>query len=456
MNKINLIISREYLTRVRKKSFIIMTILGPLLFGALMIIPAWLATREDKEQKTIGVIEYNDEDQPVPDSLMQFKGVIPDQEYLKFQYLGNTRLDDIKPIIAASDYYAILFIPHNVFTTGTVELYAKKQPSLSVVTHITKSLETYIRDAKLLKKHIPLDVINSARTPVHLKTIKLEKGGFEEQKLTNLRRGVGYISAFLIYFFIFFFGAQVMRGVIEEKTNRIVEVIVSSVRPFQLMIGKIIGIGLVGLTQFMIWVLLTGGIVFVAQKAFLTPQVPKTEQMAPENLFEPGTPSSDKTTPAVKTQQSELTGILADIQNVDFVAILASFLFFFLAGYLLYASFFAAIGSAADSETDTQQFMLPVTIPLIISIIVMSSAITNPEGQVAFWFSMIPLTSPVVMMARIPFGVPWIQVFISMALLILTFIGSTWMAGKIYRTGILMYGKKVSYKEIWKWLRYKS
>ncbi len=433
-----------------------MTVLGPILFGAMIIVPAWLATREDKDLKTIGVIEYSDSDQPVPDSLMQFKGVIPDQDYLKFQYLGNTRLNDIKPILSASDYYAILFIPHNVFTTGTVELYAKKQPSLSVESHITKSLETYIRDAKLLKKHIPLDVINSAQTPVHLKTIKLEKGGFEEQKLTSLRRGVGYASALLIYFFIFFFGAQVMRGVIEEKTNRIIEVIISSVRPFQLMMGKITGIGLVGLTQFLIWAMLTGGIVFVAQKALIKPEVPKTEQVTPENLFESGTAQSGNIAATGTVQQAEVSGFLTDLKNVNFVAIVGSFLFFFLAGYLLYASFFAAIGSAADSETDTQQFMLPVTIPLILSIIVMSSAITNPEGQVAFWFSMIPLTSPVVMMARIPFGVPWPQVFASMALLIISFLGSTWMAGKIYRTGILMYGKKVNYKEIWKWLRYKS
>ncbi len=456
MSKTSLIIAREYISRVRKKSFIIMSIIGPLLFAGLMIIPAWLAQMEDKEEKTIAVIEYTETNRPVPDSLMIFKDVIPSREYLKFEYLSNTTLGEMKELLPQSHYYAILFIPHNVFTTEVVEFYTKKQPSLGIESHITRSLEKYIRDSKLIKKQIPLDVLNSAQTDIKFKTIKLEKGEYEEQELRELRTGVGYASGFLIYFFIFFFGSQVMRGVIEEKTSRIVEVMVSSVKPFQLMMGKVVGIGLVGLTQFLCWAILTAGLVFIAQEAVLSPGVPPAQQITPENFMETETAQTvEQTTRSAQTENPELSGFFGDIQSIRFGTIICAFLFYFLGGYLLYGAFFAAIGSAVDSEADTQQFMLPVTIPLVISILVMINAITNPEGQIAFWFSMIPLTSPVIMMARIPFGVPWTELTASMLILITTFILCIWLAGKIYRTGILMYGKKSSYKEIWKWIRHR-
>lgn len=280
---------------------------------------------------------------------------------------------------------------------------------------------------------------------------------------------VGYIGGFLIYFFIFLFGSQVMRGVIEEKTNRIVEIVVSSVRPFQLMMGKIIGIGLVGLTQFGLWVVLTL-IIVTGAKPLIAPQMttPAAQEINAQSIMESQSANQAMPFQGAASQQAAANQSSNDVsqnlgaqhlfealQDINFVLIIGVFIFFFLGGYLLYGSLFAAIGSAVDNETDTQQFMLPITIPLILAIIVLVSGISNPQGGIAFWFSIIPFTSPILMMARLPFGVPEWQVLLSMALLVLTFMGTTWLSAKIYRTGILMYGKKVNYKELWKWIRYR-
>jgi ABC-2 type transport system permease protein len=285
-------------------------------------------------------------------------------------------------------------------------------------------------------------------------TSRLEKGGeFKEQKLVDLKRGVGYIAGFLIYIFIFFFGAQVMRGVIEEKTSRVIEVIITSVKPFQLMMGKIVGIALVGLTQFLAWIVLTIIIYQFSMMSFGNPQeMINTDQVT----MAPGMMATE----LQDTQQISASPAIVDaINSIDlsfYFYLLGTFIIYFIFGYLLYAALFAAIGSAVDSETDTQQFMLPVTLPLVLSIIILVQAITNPEGQLVFWFSMIPFTSPVVMMARIPFNPPVAEIILSMGILVLTFLAMTWLAGKIYRTGILMYGKKVNYRELIKWLRYKD
>jgi len=248
----------------------------------------------------------------------------------------------------------------------------------------------------------------------------------------------------------------VMRGVIEEKTSRVVEVIISSVKPFQLMMGKIIGVGLVGLTQFLLWVVLTFGIVTVVTSTMTPKDVNKsaTQQMLMHK--QAMIPAGSTALPGQQDSSSEegMGGVMEAINSVNFPVMIGSFIFFFLVGYLMYAALFAAIGGAVDSEAETQQFMLPITIPLILSIIMAQYIIRDPDGPVSFWFSIFPLTSPVVMMIRIPFGVPYLQVILSMVLLLLGFLGATWLAGKIYRTGILMYGKKISYKELWKWIRY--
>lgn len=452
MNKIALIIKREYITRVRKRSFIVMTILGPILFAAIIILPAWLAQVEDKGEKIIAIVETNEFNDPKPDSVRSFD-VIPNNKNLTFQYV-NAPVETLVNTLPSTDYYAILHIPYNLLNTEVIDLYTKKQPSIGIEEYITKSLEDSIYKLKLRKQNISTEVINSAQTNINLKTIKIDKGGeSHEQGKMGVKMALGYISGFLIYFFIFFFGSQVMRGVIEEKTNRIIEVIITSVKPFQLMAGKIIGIGLTGLTQFLVWLFLTFGIVFVSQQAFGISKNTQVNEITSQNFDSQYVADQ---TESGSVPSGEIEELLNQLSEINYFRIIASFLFYFISGFILYGSLFAAIGAAVDSETDTQQFMLPVTIPLMLSIVVMVNAFTNPEGNLAVIFSLIPFTSPVVMMARIGFGIPTGQIILSMAILVITFVFTTWLAGKIYRIGILMYGKKPTYKELWKWVRYKN
>lgn len=457
MSKIKLILQREYLTRVRKKSFVVMTILGPILFAALVIAPAWIASLGDTDMKKIAVI----------DNSGFFVNKLPETETIKFDYLDNTTLDEIKGNFPQTDYYAVLFISKLVSNTpSSVVLYSNKKPSFSVKSHIGNAIEKDIENEKLSAAGIDPDVLKSVKTNVNIRTVEWTKSGEDKESSTELAMIVGYIGGFLIYFFIFLFGAQVMRGVIEEKTSRIMEILVSSVKPFQMMMGKIIGIGLVGLTQFGLWVLLTLVLINGAQSVFF-PELgtQSANQVAMQDIMKE---TSDKDANALYLNQNQTSDLGEDAENEQFAQMFSAlkdvniglmlgvFVFYFLGGYLLYGSLFAAVGSAVDNETDTQQFMLPITIPLILAIIVMINAINSPQGDVAFWFSIIPFTSPILMMVRIPFGVPYWEVALSMILLILTFIGTTWLSGKIYRTGILMYGKKINYKEIWKWIRYKT
>ncbi|HBX51750.1 MAG TPA: ABC transporter permease [Bacteroidales bacterium] len=448
MNKIFLIIQREYLTRVRKKTFIIMTIVGPILMAALMIAPVIFAKMDQEEHKVIAVV----------DSSKIFQNVIPETEFLKFEYLEGVSLEQAKATFKSSDFYAVLYIPHIItYAPKSVQLYSNKQPSLGVKMHISNAIEKELERLKLKTYDIKdLDaILKAVKTNISIQTIKWTDDGKEEKTSTEIAMAVGIISGILIYFFIFMYGAQVMRGVIEEKTNRIVEVIVSSVKPFQLMMGKIIGVAMVGLTQFLLWVILTFAI-FTVAKSFIQEDSSKIiqSQIQTESVF--SSSGLQKGQPVVTDKTEMINDAFSSLKSINFGVMLATFLFYFIGGYLLYASLFGAIGSAVDNEADTQQFMMPVTIPLILAIVMLQSIIQNPEGQLAFWFSIIPFTSPIVMMVRIPFGVPYYEIILSMVLLVLTFIGTTWMAAKIYRTGILMYGKKISYSELWKWLRYRN
>jgi ABC-2 type transport system permease protein len=459
MNKTGLIIAREYSTRVRKRSFILMTFLGPVLFAALMILPGMLTTMEDTDKSTIAVVEEDSFGNPLPDSLQFFRDVIPDKDKMKFVYLNNMRLQDVLKAYDADAYDGILYLSQDIISAGretSVDFYYRKPPSLGMELHISKSLEKHIFDNKLIVNKIPVDAIQSFETKVNLKRIdwkNWQKGG---EDATDIKRFLGYICGFLIYLFIFMFGAQVMRGVLEEKTSRIVEVVISSVKPFQLMLGKIVGIGLTGLTQFLAWLILTFAIAGITQQVFISGshKVP-TEQVAPGNIMDAGT----NTVQSIDNPRNEnaLSDVFRQLKQVNFVLIIGAFIFFFIGGYILYGSLFAAVGAASDNETDTQQFMFPIMIPLIIGLMVMINTFLNPSGKLAVWFSIIPFTSPIVMMARIPFGVPPVgQILASVILLTLTFLFTTWLAAKIYRTGILMYGKKTSYKEMWKWIRYKN
>jgi ABC-2 type transport system permease protein len=464
MNKIGLIIRREYLTRVRKKSFVVMTILGPVLFAALIIVPGLMTQVEDGDIKEIAVVEYDANNQPVPDSLQFFRDVIPNRENLKFIYLNNARLPDILKAFDATQYDGVLFLPQTLISAGreaSVELYYRKTPSMGMEDYISKSIEKFLFNNKLITKNISAEVIQSLQTKVSLNRINWKNWPNKQEDVTDVKRGLGYVSGFLMYFFVLMFGTQVMRGVQEEKTNRIVEVIISSVRPFQLMMGKIIGIGLIGLTQFVAWLILTFGIAtFVQQVILPAPTAKITQQEAPADIMSTAASNApanvqDAGASVGKQQAATLiSGIKKQLGQVNIVLVVGAFLFYFLGGFLLYGSMLAAIGAAVDNETDTQQFMLPITVPLILGLFVMINSFINPSGKLAVWFSIIPLTSPIVMMARIPFEVPVSQLLASAILLVLTFLGTTWLAAKIYRTGILMYGKKVSYRELWKWLRY--
>jgi ABC-2 type transport system permease protein len=450
MNKISVIIKREYLTRVRKKSFIIMTILAPVLMAALIIVPTLLMLNQEQDYKKIAVIE---------DGSDLFRNVIRNTETLEFIYLENVKVDDLKDTFEQAGYYGILYIaPEIINTPNAVQLLSKKQPPIGLLEHIENALEKEIERQKLLTYNIEnLDeIMKNIETRVSVQTKKVDDLGNVKETSTGISMALAYIGGFLMYMLVFIFGAQVMRGVIEEKTSRVVEVIVSSVKPVQLMMGKIVGIALVGLTQFMIWVFLTISIVGVLRSTLLEKQnLTEVTQNVSRSLMTEEQQSALVTQHAeINPEMAEFSKLFDSAMNQPWGLIITSFIFYFITGYLLYASIFAAIGSAVDNETETQQFMLPVTIPIILALMVAMGTMQNPESSLSLWCSIIPLTSPIVMIARLPFGVPSWQLIVSMALMILTFIAFVWMAAKIYRTGILMYGKKTSWKEMWKWLRY--
>ena len=421
MRKIWLIIKREYLVRVRKKAFIVMTIVGPLLMAALMIVPTYLANKT-QELRTIAIEEDG----------FEFTNQIEDTDFLHFSKIPTEEATLLKNDFSESNYYALLYIEGDNFT-----LYSNQQISLTVSKAIENQLEKIIEHQKLKAAGIDLTILSEAQSTVHITTKIITEDGSTTNSKAEASMGIGFICGILIYMFIFMYGTMVMRGVIEEKTSRIVEVIISSVKPFQLMMGKILGVALVGLTQFALWILLTIAIASVAELMFMD--------------------ASSMTTELNSTQQSILLSELSNLTGgINLMQIFVSFIFYFLAGYLMYSSLFAAVGSAVDAEADTQQFVLPITIPLILAFILIQPIMENPDGPLAFWMSIIPFTSPVIMMVRLPFGVANWELALSMGVLILSFILTTYLAGKIYRTGILMYGKKTSYKELWKWLSYKE
>jgi ABC-2 type transport system permease protein len=438
MNKIALIIRREYVTRVRKKSFIIMTILGPLVMGGLIAGVVFLSS-VDKEQRTIAVV----------DQTGLFGQLFKNDESTTFLY-PTAPFDSLRRQSREKGYFGILLIPSSESKESlekAVTLYSEKQASFALIEKIKFALEKKINDAKYQDAGIDPVALEKIKTNVRIQTRDLENN----KTSTPLTTVVGFAGGLLIYLFTFLYGAQVMRGVMEEKMSRIVEVIISSVKPMQLMMGKIIGVALVGLTQFLLWVVLTGSIYGMVMSTALH----GTEQQRMEELMKSqrGASVFEDNGAVGQTAAEEISDA---VSQVNFPLMIGSFIFYFLGGYLLYAALFAAIGSAVDSETDTQQFMLPVTIPLVLAYVASANVIQNPDGAVGFWFSMIPLTSPVVMMVRLPFGVPWYQVAASMGLLVLGFLFTTWLAARIYRIGILMYGKKVSYGELAKWIRYKD
>lgn len=430
MNKIKLIIAREYLTRVKKKSFIIMTILGPVLFAMLTLMPILIQKFSEKESNTILIVD---------EAPQVFTTHLTNTNNIQF-INGSISLKEAKLNLAKYNADAILYVPADYIKNAhLITIISEKQLGIEVKSSIEDAINHEIESTRIKALGITQAQIEAVKTNVSIKTQTLN-GKDNSSELTTV---VGFITGGLIYFFIIFYGTQVMRGVIEEKTNRIIEVLISSVKPFELMMGKIIGIALVGLTQFALWVALTITITSVVSKVVY------------ESKYE-----GQNIEQRIKSSTNEELDLSNEIQSslsaINLPLVLGCFVFYFIGGYLLYSSLFAAVGSAVDNETDTQQFILPITIPLIFSFIVAQSIITNPNSELAFWCSFIPFTSPVVMMVRIAFGVVWYELMISMLLLIAGFIFTTYLAGRIYRIGILMYGKKPTYQEIKKWIFYKD
>jgi len=451
MNKTYIIFKREYLTRVTKKSFLIMTLLMPILMGALMFLPGYLMTRENDKAETIAVLDRS----------TLFLGQLEDSKSTKFQFIPEADYNKIKDNLKNTEYYALLEIPQNILTLNKVMVFSTKQINLDVKNHIDWQLEKKMEDQKradlISRIGIPdlEQQIQSTKAKISVETIKVGDDGVGKKGSTEIAMGVGYAAGFIIYFFVFFYGSMVMRGVLEEKQNRIVEVIISSVKPVQLMMGKILGLAAVGLTQFLIWIILVSGIFMGAKSMFGSGDA--MQQMAKaqsENVMMGNNQAAAQMMQTMEPNQFDK--IVEQIEGINFPLIIICFIVFFILGYLLYSSMMAAVASAVDSEEDMQQFMLPITIPLVVAIILLMSVVKNPEGSLALWGSMIPFTSPIIMMVRIPFGVPWYEIIISMVVLALSTYGMIWIAAKIYRTGILMYGKKPTWGELGKWIKYKN
>jgi ABC-2 type transport system permease protein len=438
MRNIFLVIRREYLVRVKKKSFLIMTILGPLLFAAFYAAVIWIAIGS-VELKTVQVVDESN----------MFTNQFKDSESLKFDYLSSP-IDSAKKEFQKSGANALVYIPKNVIKEPkSVRIYAAKNVSMELKSGIEDVIEKQIEEIKLSEAGITHKILEDSRVNVKSETISLSAEG-EKTSSSGAATVIGGICAFLIYMSVFIYGTQVMRGITEEKTNRIVEVIISSVKPYQLMMGKIIGVALVGLTQFVLWILLTTSLSSVATNVMsdkIATEAKAVTEMQQKNMPANGMPGGNVQNPVAE--------VMGAISSLNIPLILSCFLFYYLGGYLLYSALFGAVGAAVDNDADTQQFMLPITLPIIFSFVFAQFVLRDPDGSLAFWTSMIPFTSPIIMMVRIPFGVPAWEIALSMVLLVLGFAGTIWLASRIYRVGILMYGKKVTYKELAKWIFYK-
>jgi len=441
MRNIFLVLRREYLVRVKKKSFVIMTILGPLLFVGGYAAVFWVAMGS-VDLKNVQVLDKSG----------LFSGKFKDSKTLKFNYISSS-LDSAKAKFKGGKDNALVYIPADVIKEPkSVRIYAPKNVSMELKSEIEQVIEKQIEEIKLSEAGITHKILEDSRVNVDSETVSLSDDG-EKKSSSGAATVIGGICAFLIYMSVFVYGTQVMRGVTEEKTSRIVEVIISSVKPFQLMMGKIIGVALVGLTQFVLWILLTATLTSAAT-AVLSSQRPEDAKAITQEMSKMNKDMPNKSMPGGNVD-NPIQEVLGAVGSLNIPLIIGCFLFYYLGGYLLYSALFGAVGAAVDNDADTQQFMLPITLPIIFSFIFAQFVLRDPDGSLAFWTSMIPFTSPIIMMVRIPFGVPVWELALSMTLLVLGFMGTTWLAARIYRVGILMYGKKVSYKELAKWVFYK-
>ncbi len=445
MNKLPLIIKREYLAKVRNKSFIVMTFLSPILMVGMVLLIAFLTKLNDNEKRIISVLNESD----------YFSGDFLSTKSTGYVHFRNIGLQTAKDSTTNLGYYGLLHIPNEPDLEKVAErafFYSKEAPSTSVLDNLESVFQERLRQRKLLDMGVSAQDFAVMKDLFEI-NISTFTGQQNLKGINELKAGIGGAFGYLIMMFIIIYGGFVMRSVIEEKTSRIIEVIISSVKPFQLMMGKIIGTSLAGITQFAIWVISAGLLLVVALAIFDID--PSTLNNGPDLTSGMGVQMS--TSIASPNQAMEYA---QELYKIPWAMLITFFLVYFILGYLIYSSIYAAIGAAVDNETDTQQFIFPVILPLMLAIYVgFFSVFSNPHGPIAVGFSLFPLTSPIVMLMRLPEGigeggVPIWQLVTSVALLIVTFIGIVWLAAKIYRIGILMYGKKPSYKELFKWLRY--
>ena len=430
MNKILLIIQREYLTRVRKRSFLLTTILVPLVIVGFYAAIIAIAISDTSEEEKIAVI----------DEAGLFNGMVEPEkkESVKFDLISNETETSFKTKYDDKGYSAFLYIPRlDVVNPTGIKLHSQSSVSLSTKSRIEKKINKAIEQKRLVVANIDPEKYKSIKSDVDIDSVITSADG-EKKSVEGVAYAVAFAAGILIYMILLIYGSMVMRGVMEEKTNRISEVIVSSVKPFQLMLGKIVGIGAVGITQFIIWIILIGGLQLIMPLIFpdMMGQMPAQATGAAGQAIE---------------KTNLLATVTEGIRSIPMGLLLFCFIFYFLGGYLMYASLFAAIGSVSEDQQDAQQLIFPVMMPIILGFVILTRAISEPNSGLALFGSLFPLTSPIVMIGRIPFGVPVWQLIASMVLLILSFLLFTWIAGRIYRTGILMYGKKGTWKEMMKW-----
>lgn len=442
MRKILLVIQREYLTRVQKKSFWIASLLAPILMTTIYIIPIWLASK-DKDIKRIEVLD---------------KSGIFDQSDLKHKDVTFTLVKgdelSLKKEFRKKGYAALAVIQANILDKpGDLKIYSEKNISFSLKSDIERVIQTKVRQMLLTRAGISAKIYEETQVQISGDTFTVSEGGKELDSSSGGAMILAGVLGFLLYITLLLYGSQVMNGVIEEKSSRIIEVIISSIKPYQLMLGKILGVGMVGLTQFLLWIILTVGLTTVTSKIYspsnLSNQTLKSANFKNESLNK-SIESSKGTDIAV------INEVFKVVESTNIPLIVGSFFFYFFFGYLLYSSLFAAIGSAVESAAEAQQFTFPVMIPIIVAFLLAQFTMQDPDSQIAFWASIIPFTSPINMMVRLPYGVPTWELILSMLMLVLGFLGCAWISARIYRVGILMYGKKMTWKEISKWVFYKG
>jgi ABC-2 type transport system permease protein len=435
MTKTGIIIKREYLRRVSKKSFLILTFLMPFLIAAMLFVPLWLARIKSGEVRNVVII----------DATGKYGSLFQDTE--SYRFVGSEKsLDDYRNS-RDKEAYAIVSISADLLENpSAAALYSEKQIPADLSRLVNQTLSRQLENDKLATFNIPnlKEIIDESKVNFSIQTIKWGEDGSESASSARIASVVGMVSTILIYMFILMYGSMVMQGALEEKTNRIVELMVSSVRPVELMMGKIIALGFVGLTQLFLWGVMTACLLF-AGMFFIG------KDLDPSALQQ-GMAAQASAMPAGMESLSNLSQTLGAI---DFASLGFFFVVYFIGGYLLYAAIFAAIGSSVSQQEDTQQFMTPVMILIIFALYAGMYSMENPDGPLAFWCSLIPFTSPIVMMIRLPFEIPLWEKLLSVALLYATAWGITWLSARIYRVGVLMYGKKPSIREFIKWIRYK-